>query len=110
MGGAILGFRIDQKSHYGSKIVMNQVNATQIQQHLTEFLNRLTQGEKSIIIEQEGKAIATLISYEEWERLKQLESYLISDDDEDSFSPEEIIESYNQLHGTDFTIESIVND
>jgi hypothetical protein len=26
--------------------------------HLTEFLNRLTQGEKSIIIEQEGKAIA----------------------------------------------------
>ncbi|MGK7881068.1 MAG: type II toxin-antitoxin system Phd/YefM family antitoxin [Crocosphaera sp.] len=37
---------------------MNQVNASQIQQHLTKFLDRLIQGEKSIIIEQEGKAIA----------------------------------------------------
>ena len=55
---------------------MNQVNASQVQKHLTEFLNRLIQGEKSIIIEQEGKAIATLISYEEWERLKQLEGDL----------------------------------
>ncbi|MGB5593681.1 MAG: type II toxin-antitoxin system Phd/YefM family antitoxin [Crocosphaera sp.] len=87
---------------------MNQVNAIQIQQHLTEFLDRLTQGEKSIIIEQEGKAIATLISYEEWERLKQLESDLIAD--EESFSPEAVMESYNHLHGTDFTIESIMND
>ena len=87
---------------------MSQVNASQVQQHLTEFLDRLIEGEKSIIIEQEGKAIATLISYEEWERLKQLESYLIAD--EESFSPEAVIESYNQLHGTDFTIENIVND
>ncbi len=87
---------------------MNQVNASQIQQHLTKFLDRLIQGEKSIIIEQEGKAIATLISYEEWERLKQLESDLITD--EESFSSESVIESYNQLHGTDFTVESIVND
>ena len=89
---------------------MNQVNSTEIQENFVDFLARLTQGEQTIVIEQEGKAIATLISYEEWERLKQLESYLIADDDEESCSPEEVIEAYNQLHGTDFTIESIIND
>lgn len=89
---------------------MTQVTATQIQEHLPDFLHRLTQGETSIVIEQAGKAIATLISYEEWERLKKLESYIIADEDEESFSPEEVIEAYNQLHGTDFTRESIVND
>ncbi|HEY9704380.1 MAG TPA: type II toxin-antitoxin system Phd/YefM family antitoxin [Allocoleopsis sp.] len=87
---------------------MTQVTATQIQENFTDFLARLTQGETSIIIEQAGKAIATLISYEEWERLKDLESVLISD--EESFSPEEVIEAYNQLHGTYFTKESIIND
>ncbi|MBO1052785.1 MAG: type II toxin-antitoxin system Phd/YefM family antitoxin [Dolichospermum sp. BR01] len=89
---------------------MNQVNATEVQEHLSDFLDSLTQGETSIVIEQAGKAIATLISYEEWKRLKQLESYLISEDDEESFSPEEVITAYNQLHGTEFTVENIVNE
>jgi prevent-host-death family protein len=87
---------------------MIQVNATQIQEHLAKFLEDLTQGE--VVIEQAGKAIATLISYEEWERLKQLESDLMAEDDEDFFSPEEVIDSYNYLHGTNFTKESIIND
>jgi prevent-host-death family protein len=89
---------------------MTQVNASQIQEHLPDFLDSLTQGEKSIVIEQAGKAIATLISYEEWKRLKKIESYLISEDDEESFSPEEVITVYNQLHGTEFTVKNIVND
>jgi prevent-host-death family protein len=89
---------------------MTQVNASEIQAHLPDLLNSLSQGETSIVIEQAGKAIATLISYEEWKRLKQIESYLIVDDDEESFSPEEIITAYNQLHGTEFTVENIVND
>jgi prevent-host-death family protein len=74
---------------------VTQVNASQVREHLTDFLDSLTQGEKSIVIEQAGKAIATLISYEEWKRLKQIESYLISQDDEESFSPEEVITAYN---------------
>ncbi len=32
---------------------MNQVNSSQMQKHLTKFLYRFIQGEKSIIIEQE---------------------------------------------------------
>jgi prevent-host-death family protein len=89
---------------------MNQVNATEIQEHLSDFLDSLTQGETSIVIEKAGKAIATLISYEEWKRLKQLDIYLVSEDDEESFSPEEVIKAYNQLHGTEFTVENIVNE
>jgi prevent-host-death family protein len=89
---------------------MTQVTATQIQENLTNFLDRLNQGETSIIIEQSGKAIATLISYEEWKRLKNLESDLIKESNQESFTPEEVIESYNQLHGTNFTVENIIND
>ena len=44
---------------------MNQVNSTEIQENFADFLARLTQGDQTIVIEQEGKAIATLISYEE---------------------------------------------
>jgi hypothetical protein len=76
---------------------MNQVNATEIQEHLSDFLDSLTQGETSIIIEKAQKS------------LKQLDIYLISEDDEESFSPEEVIKAYNQLHGTEFTVENIVN-
>ena len=43
-------------------MIMNQVNATEIQEHLSDFLDSLTQGETSIVIEKAGKAIATLIS------------------------------------------------
>ena len=89
---------------------MNQVNATEVQEHLSDFLDSLTQGETSIVIEKAGQAIATLISYEEWKRLKQLDIYLVSEDDEESFSPEEVIKAYNQLHGTEFTVENIVNE
>lgn len=44
-----------------------------------------------MFIEQAGKAIAALIGYEKWKRLKQLESYLISEDDEESLTSEEIM-------------------
>ena len=74
-------------------MIMNQVNATEIQEHLSDFLDSLTQGETSIVIEKAGKAIATIISYEEWKRLKQLDIYLVSEDDEESFSPEEVIKA-----------------
>jgi len=89
---------------------MTQVNVTQIQAHFADFLARLTQGETSIIIEQEGQAIATLINYQEWERLKQIERDLIAEEKEESFTPEEVIEAYNQHHGTEFSLESIVHD
>ncbi len=62
-----------------------------------------------LLLKKHRKAIATIISYEEWKGLKQLDIYLVSEDDEESFSPEEVIKAYNQLHGTEFTVENIVN-
>lgn len=70
-------------------------------------------GKHQLLLKKHRKAIATIISYEEWKRLKQLDIYLISENDsendEESFSPEEVIKAYNQLHGTEFTVENIVN-
>jgi antitoxin (DNA-binding transcriptional repressor) of toxin-antitoxin stability system len=37
-------------------MIMNQVNATEIQEHLSDFLDSLTQGETSIIIEKAQKS------------------------------------------------------
>lgn len=62
-----------------------------------------------LLLKKHRKAIATIISYEEWKGLKQLDIYLVSEDDEESFSPEAVIKAYNQLHGTEFTVENIVN-
>jgi len=47
---------------------MKTVNITQVQDSFDDFLNCIDQ--EQIVIEKEGKAIATLINYEEWKRLK----------------------------------------
>ncbi|MBD2143423.1 hypothetical protein H6F39_19235 [Anabaena sp. FACHB-1250] len=44
-------------------VLNSKLLAVEIQEHLSDFLDSLTQGETSIVIEKAGKAIATLISY-----------------------------------------------
>ena len=87
---------------------MKTVNITQVQDSFDDFLNCIDQ--EQIVIEKEGKAIATLINYEEWKRLKQVEIELMSEDNEDFYTVEEIIAEYNQIHGTEFTLENLKND
>ena len=55
------------------------------------------------------KAIATLINYEEWKRLKQVEMELMNEDNENFYTVEEVIAEYNQIHGTKFTLENLKN-
>lgn len=88
--------------------VMKKVNATQVKDSFDNFLNSIDQ--EQIVIEKEGKAIATLINYEEWKRLKQLEMDLMNEDKEDFYTVEEVIAEYNQIHGTEFTRENLTND
>lgn len=88
--------------------VMKTVNITQVQDSFDDFLNCIDQ--EQIVIEKEGKAIATLINYEEWKRLKQVEIELMSEDNENFYTAEEIIAEYNQIHGTEFTLENLKND
>ena len=47
---------------------------------------------------------------EKWKRLKQLEIELTNEDEEDFYMAEEVIAEYNQIHGTEFTIENLRND
>jgi PHD/YefM family antitoxin component YafN of YafNO toxin-antitoxin module len=88
--------------------IMKTVNVTQVQDSFDDFLNCIDQ--EQIVIEKEGKAIATLINYEEWKRLKQVEIELMSEDDENFYTVEEVIAEYNQIHGTEFTLENLKND
>ena len=60
---------------------MKKVNVGEVQDSFDNFLNSIDQ--EQIVIEKEGKAIATLINYEEWKRLKQLEIELTNEDEED---------------------------
>jgi len=87
---------------------MKKVNTTQIKDSFDNLLSSIDQ--EQIIIEKEGKAIATLINYEEWKRLKQLEIELMNQDEEGFDTVETIIAEYNQIHGTDFTVENLKND
>jgi PHD/YefM family antitoxin component YafN of YafNO toxin-antitoxin module len=88
--------------------IMKTVNVTQVQDSFDDFLNCIDQ--EQIVIEKEGKAIATLINYEEWKRLKQVEIELMSEDDENFYTVEEVVAEYNQIHGTEFTLENLKND
>jgi PHD/YefM family antitoxin component YafN of YafNO toxin-antitoxin module len=87
---------------------MKTVSITQVQDSFDDFLNCID--EEQIVIEKEGKAIATLINYEEWKRLKQVEMELINKDNENFYTVEEVIAEYNQIHGTEFTLENLKND
>jgi PHD/YefM family antitoxin component YafN of YafNO toxin-antitoxin module len=101
-------FALHYKSVKNKGFVMKKVNVTQIQDSFNDFLNCIDQ--EQIVIEKEGKAIATLINYEEWKRLKQVEIELMSEDNENFYTVEEIIAEYNQIHGTEFTLENLKND
>jgi len=89
-------------------MVMKKVNFTQVQDSFDNLINSIDQ--EQIVIEKEGKAIATLINYKEWQRLKQLEIELVEENEEDFDTVEEVIAEYNQIHGTEFTVENLKND
>ena len=67
---------------------MKKVNVTQVKDSFNTFLHSIEQ--EQIVIEKEGKAIATILNYEDWKRLKQLEIELMSEDEEEFYSAEKI--------------------
>ncbi|MGK7903052.1 MAG: type II toxin-antitoxin system Phd/YefM family antitoxin [Hormoscilla sp.] len=95
------------------------VDVMQAQAHLAELLTRMMgdSGER-IMIEREGQAVAAIVSYSELRRLEALEDAIesenmrraIAEHDGEFVTPETLIANYNKLHGTDFTMESIMND
>jgi prevent-host-death family protein len=96
---------------------MTKIEATQAQENFSELISRVESGKERIVIEQEGQAIAAVISYADLKRLEALEDdrdiALIQQakaKNEEFITVEEVIEGYNKLHRTDLTIERILND
>ncbi|NDJ22864.1 type II toxin-antitoxin system prevent-host-death family antitoxin [Nostoc sp. B(2019)] len=97
---------------------MTKVEATQAQEKFSEILALVENRQERIVIESEGQVIAAVISYADLKRLEALEDArdvadvqrAIAESNSEFYSVEEVITSYNELHGTDFTVENILND
>ena len=96
---------------------MTNVDVTEIQGNFSELLSRVEQQGEKVVIEQNGQAVAVLISYEELKRLQKLEfvkyidqSSNNSENDQELVTLEDVIQGYNALHGTDLTLDNIIND
>jgi hypothetical protein len=72
--------------------------------------------QERIVIEQAGQAVAAVISYADLQRLAALEDALDAElvrrkaENPEFVGLEEVVEGYNKRHGTDLTIESVLND
>jgi prevent-host-death family protein len=99
------------------QINMTKVEADQAQEKFSELLALVEEGQERIVIESQGQVIAAVISYADLKRLEALEDArdvadfqrAITESDGESYSLEEVITDYNELHGTNFTVENILN-
>lgn len=97
---------------------MTKVEANQAQEKFSELLALVEEGQERIVIESKGQVIAAVISHADLKRLEALEDAgdvadfrrAIIESNGESYSVEEAIAHYNELHGTDFTVEKILND
>lgn len=99
---------------------MTKVEATEAQAHFSELIDRVEADNERIVIEQAGQAKVVLISYADLKRLEALEEDLrdveamkqaMAEAEEEGFvSLEEVIKGYNELHGTNFTLENLTDD
>lgn len=96
---------------------MTKVQASQAQEKFPELLTLVEEGQERIVIESEGQIIAAVISYADLKRLEALENardvaayqHAITENNSESYSLEEMISDYNELYGTNFTVENILN-
>ena len=96
---------------------MTKLDSTQAQNSFPELLSRVGDTGERVVIEQEGQAIAAIISYAELERYEALEDALDSArlrfavaNSEEFVTLGEAIAGYNDLHNTDFDLNSIIDD
>lgn len=97
---------------------MTKVDSSQAQDRWIEIITSVGDSGERVVIEQEGKAVAVIISYSDLKRFEALEDTrdaemlqrAMAENDGEFVTIEEVIEGYNKLHGTDFTIENIIDD
>lgn len=93
---------------------MTKVEAAQAQAQFSELISRVERDKERIVIEQSGQAVGAIVSYEDLKRLEALEDAReiaevnrIKAENEPFVSLEEVVQRYNDLHGTEFTIEEL---
>jgi prevent-host-death family protein len=96
---------------------MTKVEANQAQVQFAELISRVEDHQERIVIEQAGQAVAAVISYADLQRLEALEDALDAEfvrrakaENPEFVSLEDVVEGYNQQHGTNLTIKSVLND
>lgn len=99
---------------------MTKLDLIQAQERFGELLALVGENGEQILIEKSGQPVAAIISYAELQRFKALaedarDSEMMrraveESENEESSTPEEVIAAYNKIHGTDFTVENILND
>lgn len=97
---------------------MTKVEVNQAQEKFSELLALVGEGKERIVIESGGQVVAVVISYADLKRLEALENAkdvmdfqrAMAESNGESYSVEEVIAHYNEIHHTDFTQESISND
>lgn len=97
---------------------MTKIDSSQAQERFAEIITSVGDRGERVVIEQEGKAVAAIISYADLKHFQALENdrdaemlrRAMEEHDGEFVTIEEVIEGYNNLHGTDFTIENIIND
>jgi prevent-host-death family protein len=95
---------------------MTRVEANQAQEKFAELISRVEDNQERIVIEQAGQAVAAVISYADLQRFEALEDALDAEfvrrakaENSEFVNLAEVVEGYNQRHGTNFTIESLLN-
>ncbi len=85
---------------------MTNIDVTEIQGNFSELLSRFEHEGEKVVIEQNGQAVAVLISYEELKRLQELEfvkyidqSSNNSENDQELVTLEDVIQGDNAWHG-----------
>lgn len=96
---------------------MAKVEANQAQAQFAELISRVEDHQERIVIEQAGQAVAAVISYADLQRFEALEDALDAEfvrrakaENPEFVNLEQVVEGYNQQHGTNLTLESLLND
>jgi antitoxin (DNA-binding transcriptional repressor) of toxin-antitoxin stability system len=109
-------FKLHPHSPLEEESKMTKVEATQAQ--FSQLIASVVKQGERVILEQEGQAIAAVVSYADLKRLEALDDaqdladlqQSLVENDAESYTVEEVIAAYNDAHGTDFTVEGILNE
>jgi|GEM_PF-1400312 prevent-host-death family protein len=95
---------------------MTKVEVAQAKEKFSELLAFVEESQERIVIESDGQVIVAVVSIADLKRLEALEDArdvtdfqrVMTQSKSECYSVEEVINDYDKLHGTDFTVENIL--